>query len=204
MREVKDLLLATMNRDKVTEIAGLVKDLGINVLDLTAYPEFPEVEEGGESLEENSLLKARESFKYTGLTAMADDTGLFVDALDGEPGVFSSRFAGENASYDDNCRLLLEKMHGVPDPERSARFTCVVALVFPWGDEKLFKGEVEGIILGESRGQKGFGYDPVFYHQPSGKTFAEMDLEEKNALSHRAIAVRKAVLYLTEVVNRKS
>jgi len=187
-----------MNQDKVVEITRLVRGSGINVLDLSAYPDFPEVVEDGESLEENALLKAVEAYRYTGLTSMADDTGLFVDALGGEPGVFSSRFAGENASYEDNCRLLLEKMDGVPDDKRGARFTCVVALVFPWGEEKLFRGNVEGVILSESRGVKGFGYDPIFYHIPSGRTFAEMSLEEKNALSHRAIAVKKAVDYLSQ------
>jgi len=198
-QKLKELLLATMNQDKVTEISRLVNVLGIKVLDLSAYPDFPETVEGGESLEENSLLKASEASKYTGLAAMADDTGLFVDALDGEPGVFSSRFAGEDASYEDNCRLLLERMQSVPDPGRGARFTCVVSLVFPWGEEKLFKGEVEGEILRESVGGEGFGYDPVFYHPPSGQTFAEMSLEKKNALSHRAIAVRKAVDFLTNM-----
>jgi XTP/dITP diphosphohydrolase len=203
MREINNLLLATMNQDKVIEITRLVSGLGIHVMDLSVYPDFPEVIENGETLEENALLKAVEAYRYTGLTSMADDTGLFVDALQGEPGVFSSRFAGENASYEDNCRLLLERMDAVPDDERAARFTCVVALVFPWGEEKLFRGDVEGVILRDSRGAQGFGYDPVFYHIPSGKTFAEMSLEEKNALSHRAIAVKRAVDYLSDLVKHK-
>lgn len=198
MTPIEKLLVATGNRDKVAEIDRLVRDLGIEVLDLSSFPGFPEVDETGTTLEENALLKAREASGFTGLPSLADDTGLFVDALDGAPGVYSSRFAGPDASYDDNCRLLLERMEGVPWEKRTARFICVIALVIPGSDDMLFRGTVEGFITETHRGSSGFGYDPVFYHPPSGKTFAEMSLDEKNALSHRFIAVQKAVRHLSE------
>jgi XTP/dITP diphosphohydrolase len=199
MTPIEKLLVATGNPDKVAEIGSLVAGLGIDVLDLSSFPEFPEVEETGTTLEENALLKAREAAAHTGLPSLADDTGLFVDALDGAPGVYSSRFAGPGASYDDNCSLLLERMKDVPLEERTARFICVVSLVVPEMDDRLFRGEVEGLITRERRGSSGFGYDPVFYHPPSGRTFAEMRPDEKNALSHRFIAVRKAVRYLQDL-----
>lgn len=196
MTAARQILLATRNSDKVREIERIIGDESIRILGLSSYPDCPEIEETGESLEENALLKARGASSFTGLAAMADDTGLFVPALGGEPGVRSSRYAGEGASYADNCRLLLERMSGMPRERRAARFVCVVALVMPGAGEELFNGEVEGWITEEPRGQSGFGYDPVFYHAPSGKTFAEMSLEEKNTLSHRAIAVRKAISFL--------
>ncbi len=198
------ILVATRNQDKVTEIFRLVGDLGIEVCDLSGFPDFPEIEEGGGSLEENALLKAREASEFTGFPALADDTGLFVDAIDGQPGVFSSRFAGPDASYEENCRLLLERMRGVPKIGRGARFVCVVALVIPDGEEKIFRGEVEGVILEESKGTGGFGYDPIFYHPPSRRTFAELDPAEKNTISHRAIAMRKAVHYLSLGIKNNS
>ncbi|MFQ6104380.1 MAG: RdgB/HAM1 family non-canonical purine NTP pyrophosphatase [Candidatus Glassbacteria bacterium] len=196
---MSNLLIATKNRDKTAEIIRLVDGLGINVHDLTEFPDYPDVDEGGSSLEENALIKARAANEFTGLPSIADDTGLFVDALGGEPGVLSSRFAGKGASYEDNWKLLLERMRGVPHEMRGARFICIVALVASRIEEKLFRGEVRGIILEEPKGRGGFGYDPVFYHPPSGKTFAELSLDEKNAVSHRYIAVRKAVSYLSSV-----
>lgn len=195
--EGKKILLATKNLDKVREIQDIIGDARIDVRDLSSYPHYPDVEETGASLEENALLKAREAAQFTGLAAMADDTGLFVEALGGEPGVRSSRYAGESASYADNCRLLLSRMKGLPREKRGAKFVCVVALVVPGVCEELFLGEVGGWITEEPRGESGFGYDPVFYHPPSGKTFAELSLEEKNVLSHRAIAVKKAIAFLT-------
>ncbi len=196
MTAIEKLLVATGNPDKASEIAGLVADLGIEVIDLSSYPEFPGVEETGATLEENALLKGLAASAHTGLPALADDTGLFVDALDGAPGVYSSRFAGPDASYDDNCSLLLERMEEVPQPERTARFVCVIALVVPGAEDRLFRGQVDGLITTERRGSSGFGYDPVFYHPPSDRTFAEMTPDEKNALSHRFLAVRKAVDFL--------
>jgi XTP/dITP diphosphohydrolase len=190
------LLLATKNSDKVKEIRDIIGDLPITVRDLSSWPEYPDVEETGATIEENALLKARSASAFTGLAAMADDTGLFVEALGGEPGVRSSRYAGEGASYADNCRLLLSQMRNVPPGRRGAKFVCAVALVFPTGREEVFLGEVAGVITDAPRGESGFGYDPVFFHPPSGRTFAEMSLEEKNALSHRFLAVKKAIAFL--------
>jgi len=187
-----------MNLDKTAEIGALLAGTGLEVLCLADLPGAKAPEETGATLAENSLLKARAARDASGITSLADDTGLEVDALDGAPGVYSSRFAGLGASYDDNCRLLLERLRGLPLERRTARFRCVIALAFTDGSETIVEGVVEGRILESRRGAGGFGYDPLFEPLGSGRTYAEMPLEEKNRLSHRALAVRQAAEALRE------
>ncbi len=185
------VVLATRNRDKLREIARLLDPKQFELLTLDDFDDFPEVEEDGTTLEENALKKAREVAAATGLLTVADDTGLEVDALGGQPGVYSSRYAGEKAMYADNVQKLLRELRGVPQEKRTARFRCVAAIV-DGSRQVTVEGVCEGLILEEPRGEGGFGYDPVFYVPELGKTFAEMDTEEKNAVSHRGKAFRKA------------
>lgn len=190
------ILLATRNEGKVEEMRSLVRDLSVELLSLRDVAGAPNVLEDGDTFEENALKKAREIAYATGLTTLADDSGLCVDALDGRPGILSARYAGTTASDEEKCARILEEMSGVPDGRRSARFVCVLALVSPQGEERLFRGECRGWIAREPRGTGGFGYDPIFYHEESGRTFAEMERESKNAVSHRGRALRQFAAYL--------
>lgn len=193
-----EILLATGNRGKVKELQEMLEK-DIKVLSLSDYPGFPEVEETGKTFAENALLKARRAALFSGLVSLADDSGLEVDALKGAPGVYSARFAGEPKSDERNIDKLLSELEGVPEKDRTARFRCSLALVTPDGREYLTEGTVEGIILEERRGTGGFGYDPVFYLPALAKTMAELSLEEKNRLSHRAQAFRKALPILKDI-----
>jgi len=185
------LILATQNRDKVREMRGLLQDLLVEILSSADFPELPEIIEDGETLEQNAIKKARVIHDITGLLCLADDTGLEVDALNGQPGVFSSRFSGENASYDDNVEKLLRMMENVPEKARTARFRTVVAIIGK-NFQRTIEGICPGVITRERRGNQGFGYDPVFLVPEYDKTFAEMDLELKNKISHRGLALQKA------------
>ncbi len=186
------LILATRNEGKVREIVALLAPLGVEVVSLAAYPEIPEVAEDGDTFVENALAKARTVMTYTGRLVMADDSGLEVDALNGAPGVHSARFAGEPRDDARNNQKLLHLLQGVPFEQRTARFRCVIALVAPDGTERISEGVCEGLIGFEPRGTGGFGYDPLFYVPDLGKTFAELDLETKNRISHRARALLAA------------
>jgi XTP/dITP diphosphohydrolase len=179
------LVIASKNPDKIREIEHVLEPMGL-VGEIVRGLDWPDVEETGETLEENALIKARAVVEAAGLPSIADDTGLEVDALDGGPGVQTARFAGPDATYDDNVTRMLEVMEGVAD--RVARFRTVVALVFPDGVEVVAEGAVDGVITHDRRGSGGFGYDPVF--EVAGRTLAEMTAEEKNELSHRAQAIR--------------
>jgi XTP/dITP diphosphohydrolase len=190
------ILIATANRGKTKEIRDLAQDIPIEFLSLADLDEFPEVVEDGATFEENALKKARVLAEATHLVTVADDSGLCVDALGGRPGVFSARYAGELASDEDKCLRILEEMSDVPDWRRSARFVCVLALVTLDGEEKIFRGTCEGRITRELRGTSGFGYDPIFFDEKAGRTFAEMDLESKNKVSHRGRALRGLTEYL--------
>jgi XTP/dITP diphosphohydrolase len=185
------LVLATANPDKAEEIRVVLHDAGVDV-DLVPRPAgVPEVDETGETLEENARLKAVALCDATGLPAVADDTGLSVDALFGAPGVYSARFAGEDATYADNVAKLLRELRDVPAPERTARFTTVALARWPDGREVAAIGDVEGTIGGEARGDGGFGYDPLFVPvEGDGRTFAEMTAAEKHRVSHRGRAFR--------------
>lgn len=190
-----DILLATANKDKALELGNLLRPLGIQIKTLLDFPLAEQIEETGETLAENALLKARAGFRLSGLPTIADDTGLEVMELNGEPGVYSSRFAGENATYADNVRKLLEGMESVPDDRREGRFVTVAAYVDK-AVEIVASGQVTGQITRHPRGAGGFGYDPVFLVDETQKTYAEMSLTEKNQMSHRARAFRNLLTQL--------
>jgi XTP/dITP diphosphohydrolase len=188
---VTTFVLATANPDKATEIGEVLSEAGAAVMLRPRDPSIPEVEETGETLEENARLKAVAVCRATELPAIADDTGLEVDALGGDPGVRSARFAGDDATYADNCELLLRRLEGVTADRRTARFSTVAIARWPDGREVAAIGTVEGRISLAPRGHGGFGYDPVFIPaEGDGRTFAEMTPAEKHSVSHRGRAFR--------------
>lgn len=187
-----ELVFATNNKHKVREISDLL-DGDFNITGLSDLHITEDIPEDAETLEENALFKARYVHGKTGMNVFADDTGLEVTALGGAPGVYSARYAGESKSFDDNIDKLLREMLGATD--RSARFRTVIALILD-NKEYLFEGIVEGEIITERKGTGGFGYDPVFRASGSDKTFAEIPLQEKNIISHRARAMRKLISFL--------
>jgi len=194
------LVLATNNKGKVKELKEMLADLPVEVLSLEAYPELAEIEENGATFEENALIKARAVAGFTGLTAMADDSGLEVDYLSGAPGIYSARFAGEPKSDEANNAKLLKELIGVPAEQRTARFRCVIAVVCPDGREFTAHGTCEGTIGFQPSGQGGFGYDPLFYVPEFGKTFAELELVTKNRISHRGRALKEAIKILKDMI----
>ena len=181
------VFIATGNKKKIDEIKPLLKDF--EVLSIADGINIPEVEENSDTFEGNSQKKALEIAKFLNMVAIADDSGLMVDALEGEPGVYSARYAGENANDSDNNKKLIQNLKGIGN--RKAKFVSVISVAKPNGEVHSFRGEVEGLILDEARGNSGFGYDPYFYYVAYGKTFAELELSEKNAISHRARALSK-------------
>ncbi|MCE1163998.1 MAG: RdgB/HAM1 family non-canonical purine NTP pyrophosphatase [Bacteroidetes bacterium] len=193
------LLLATNNKDKVTEIKNLLARLDIQVLTLKDLNLEIDVVEDKDTLEGNALKKASEIWDAARIPCSADDTGLFVNALNGEPGVYSSRYAGENVSYADNRHKLLKNISDVPDVKRTARFKTVVCYYYGKDKYTFFEGCCEGRILKEERGEKGFGYDAVFLPDGYDKTFGELSLDEKNKISHRAKAFIKFRDYLASI-----
>ena len=190
-------VLATANPDKAREIEEILGPIGVTLLPRPA--DVPEVIEDGETLEDNALLKARALVTATGRAAIADDTGLFVDALNGAPGVWSARYAGEQATYADNCAKLLRELHDVAAPDRTARFRTVAAVAYPDGSWFVVDGEVEGTIATSPVGENGFGYDPLFMPESArGRTMAQLTPDEKHALSHRGNAFRALAEALAE------
>ena len=193
------IVLATHNHDKEIELQHSLQGLGVEICSLSEYPDIGEIEETGTTLLENSLLKAHTVHDRTGLPAIADDTGLEVDALDGAPGVYSARFAGADATYEDNVNKLLSVMEDVSDDMRSARFRTVISFVDE-NQELWTEGFIEGRITEDPRGNMGFGYDPVFYVPRLEKTFAELSTAEKNKISHRGLALQKLRKILINVL----
>lgn len=203
---MRRLVIATKNAGKAREVAALLTDLSYEVVSLADYPDAPEVEETGSTFVENAILKAKAYAEFTGELTLADDSGLEVDALDGAPGVFSSRFAPTDP--ERNAKLL-DLITDVPEEQRTARFLCAIAIAEPPSPPPLTKGgaegvqtcedSVEGIIAREPRGANGFGYDPIFYVPELGKHMAELTAEEKNAISHRGKALQKAKALLEGV-----
>ena len=193
---MKHLVVATRNKGKLLEINALLSGLVERISGAGDYADFPETVEDGVTFEENALKKAREASRFTGLPALADDSGLVVDALDGRPGVYSARFAGEGAGDTANNTRLLQECRDIPEDQRQAAFVCVLAFVTPEGTEKLFSGKVAGQILRAPRGERGFGYDPLFLVDGFERSMAELSLEEKNGVSHRARAFMKFREYL--------
>lgn len=186
------IVLATHNHDKLGEMLPLLQHLDIQLDALDTHPQVKEILEDGKTLEDNALIKARTVYQLTGLPALADDTGLEVEYLNGKPGVHTGRFAGKNATYDQNVDKLLKVMESVPEKNRNARFVTVMAFVD--GERELMaEGFVEGRLLTERKGVGGFGYDPVFYIPNLNKTFAEMTLDEKSKISHRGRAIQKMI-----------
>jgi XTP/dITP diphosphohydrolase len=187
------LLLATNNEGKVREYKHMLKNLPFELVSLAELGINTEVDEVGKTLEENARLKATTLARGSQLLTLADDSGLEVDALGGEPGRLSARYAGEGASDRDRVEYLLSRLKDVPEGKRAARFRCVIALAQPDGEVELCQGECRGVIALEPRGKEGFGYDPIFYLPALGKTMAELSLEEKNQVSHRGRATVEAI-----------
>ena len=198
------VLLATQNSGKVRELVELLADEEIEVLSLKDVPAWLEVEETGATFAENAAIKARAGVEKTGFITLADDSGLEVDALNGAPGVYSARFAGEPKDDERNNDKLLALLENVPDEQRTGRFRCALVVATPQGDEYLTEGTVEGKILRQRRGTRGFGYDPLFSIPDFGRTMAELSLPQKNKLSHRAQAFRKAVPILQNLKQRSN
>ena len=196
---INQIVLATHNPDKRVEIASLLSDLGITVRSLAEFPQAPVVVEDGETCEANAIKKAKTIADYTGLVAVADDTGLQVDALGGRPGVHAARYAGAEVTYEDNWKKLLRELDGVPLEQRGARFLTVVAIASPFRQEvETVEGVLNGVIAPRPAGKGGFGYDPVFLVPELGKTLAELAPSEKNRISHRAQAFAKAKVVLQQ------
>ena len=192
----KRIIFATGNAGKMREIRMILEDLGIPVVSMKEAGVTADIEENGKSFEENAIIKARAIMELTGEIVMADDSGLEIDYLGGAPGIYSARFEGENTPYSIKNQIILNKLEGVPDEDRTARFVCAVAAAFPDGTEQVVRGTIEGMIGYESAGENGFGYDPIFFVPEYRCTTAEMSPEQKNQISHRGKALRMIAKYL--------
>ncbi|MCJ8007023.1 XTP/dITP diphosphatase [Lederbergia wuyishanensis] len=186
---MKQVIIATKNRGKAREFETLFSALDVEILTLVDLDDAPDVEETGNSFEENATLKAEEISKITGQIVIADDSGLVIDELDGRPGIFSARYAGEEKNDEANIDKVLYEMREVPEEKRTARFYCALAVSGPNMKTIVVSGTCEGKILFERKGTNGFGYDPIFYATAAGKSMAEMSSNEKNEISHRAAAL---------------
>ncbi len=195
---MKKLVVATRNRGKIKEIQALLEGMVESVICSADIDGFSDTVEDGVTFEENALKKAREAALFTGLPALADDSGLVVDALNGRPGVYSARFAGDGAGDEANNVQLLKELKNIESDRRQAAFVCVLAFVTPNGVERIFAGRVGGQVLTVPRGSEGFGYDPLFLVAGFNRTMAELDLAEKNSISHRGQAFRQFRDYLKE------
>ena len=197
MTGLNTIVLATHNQDKKNELQDALSKLSVTILSLNDFPHIVEIEETGETLLENSMLKAKTVHNIAKLPVIADDTGLEVDSLAGAPGVYSARYAGEDVTYSDNVNKLLNEMKGIPSRKRGAQFRTVISFID--GERELW---TEGIIKGEIGempvGNSGFGYDPIFFIPELNKTFAELSTEEKNKISHRGLAMKKLCILLKE------
>ncbi|HDL01002.1 MAG TPA: XTP/dITP diphosphatase [candidate division Zixibacteria bacterium] len=198
------LVLATNNQDKIKEMKNLLDDLPITIMTRDDFLEFPDIEETGTTLEENSLLKAKAIYEFTGLPALADDTGLEVDALSGAPGVYSSRYAGENVTYADNSKKLIDDLKNIPIEKRTARFRCVMTICWDESTTETVDGIAEGFIAESIDDRDGFGYDPIFFYPQSQKLFSEMTIEEKNIISHRGLALQEVRTLIINRLNKKA
>jgi len=186
-----ELLVATRNHGKVREIRKALRGRGFRIRSLRDFEDVPDVEEDGRTFGENALKKARFYWKFFNLLTVSDDSGLVVDSLNGRPGIYSARFAGEKATDQENNQKLLSLMENVPISKRGARFQCAIAIVSPLGKEEVVEGECRGKIGFKEVGKKGFGYDPLFILPQLKKTVAQLTLEEKNRVSHRGKALKK-------------
>ena len=196
----KRCILATRNQGKIREFQSLFSDIGLEIISLNDVESAPDVQEDGATFFENAMKKARSMAEHFGLMAISDDSGLEVDALGGRPGIYSARFAGEGATDEENNRKLLREMEGIEPGRRTARFRCVMVAYRPDGAWVKAEGTLEGIITDSPTGDRGFGYDPLFYVPELQKTLAELTTEEKNRISHRARALQKLHQKLGELV----
>lgn len=198
------VIIATKNAGKAKEFIKMFEPYNIEVKTLLDFPEFAEIEETGETFEENAILKAEAVCAQLGVMAVADDSGIMVDALDGRPGIYSARYAGIAKDDEANNDKLLEELKNVPKEQRTARYYCALAFASPNHRTITVHDTCEGVILSERRGTNGFGYDPLFYLPERGKTMAEITPQEKNEISHRAKALRKLDDHLTQVFSREN
>ena len=185
------LIFATGNEHKMKEIREILANFPVEILSLKEAGIQADIDENGSSFEENAAIKAEAIERMTGAIVLADDSGLEIDYLNGEPGIYSSRYLGEDTSYVKKNSVILERLKDVPEEKRSARFVCAVAAAFPDGQSKVIRGTMEGSIGYEIKGENGFGYDPIFYLPQYGKYSAELTSDEKNAISHRGEALRR-------------
>ncbi len=188
---IDKIIFATGNKGKMKEVRMILKDLGLPVLSMKEAGVQADIVEDGTTFEENAKIKAVAVQKLTGALVLADDSGLEIDYLNKEPGIYSARYMGEDTSYSVKNANLISRLAGVPDEQRTARFVCAIAAAFPDGEVLTTRGTIEGIIGYEERGENGFGYDPIFYLPEYKKSTAELSPEEKNALSHRGRALRQ-------------
>jgi len=199
---MKEVIVATKNPGKAREFEAIFAPRGIEVRTMLDFPEITEVEENGSSFEENAALKAETISKLLNKVVIGDDSGLIVDALEGRPGIFSARYAGEPKNDEKNTDKLLSELAGISDEQRTARFYCALALTVPGQETVMVSGTCEGRILTERKGTNGFGYDPVFWVPEKGAAMAELPAEEKNKISHRANALKKLDTVLDEIIER--
>ena len=197
---MKNIIISSSNKHKISEIITTIKPLFDKIYSLSDFPDIGDIKEDGTSIVENSFIKSRVAFNHTKLPSMADDTVLEVDHLMGDPGIYTARYAGENATYEENMEKLLKNLKGVPWKERTARFKTVVTYVD--GENDFFvEGCLEGKILETKQGDLGFGYDPIFYASAQNMSLGDMRLEEKNQISHRAIAIQKFAHKIIRLMN---
>jgi XTP/dITP diphosphohydrolase len=192
------ILIATKNKGKVSEFQSMFNQFGIKVISLLDMENIPDVEETGDTFEENAILKAETICNKLNIPVVSDDSGLEIDALDGRPGVYSARYAGSHKNDEDNMDKVLNELEGIPNPKRTARFVCALAFARPGKDTFVVKGLCEGEILHERRGTEGFGYDPIFFLPKLNRSMAELTKEEKNTISHRANALIKLQDFFNE------
>lgn len=192
------IVLATGNKNKIKEFKEILKDFAINIKSLDEFGPIPEAIEDGETFDDNAYKKAIHTAKILGLPAIADDSGIEVEALGGAPGVYSARYAGEGATDEENCAKLLKELEG--QKNRKANFTCVISIATPGGPALTYEGKCFGEILTEKRGDSGFGYDPLFYFEEYGKTFAELSSEEKHTVSHRGKALTEVKAEAQQII----
>jgi XTP/dITP diphosphohydrolase len=199
---MKEVIIATKNPGKAKEFEHIFSSRGIKVRTLLDFPEIPDVDETGSTFEENAILKADAVAQALGKMVIGDDSGLIVDALEGRPGIYSARYAGEPKNDENNTDKVLSELKGLPEEKRSARFYCALAVAIPGQETMTVSGTCEGRILEERRGSNGFGYDPVFYVPEKGLAMAELSSDEKNKISHRANALKKLDVVLDSILER--
>jgi XTP/dITP diphosphohydrolase len=197
---MKEVIIATKNPGKAMEFEHIFSSRGIKVRTLLDFPEIPDVDETGSTFEENAILKAEAVAQALGKMVIGDDSGLIVDALEGRPGIYSARYAGEPKNDENNTDKVLSELDGLPEEKRSARFYCALAVAIPGQETMTVSGTCEGRILEERRGSNGFGYDPVFYVPEKGLAMAELSSDEKNKISHRANALKKLDAVLDSIL----